>query len=175
MLRNKLPTWFLFVNKQWLSEIPAVQPVCWRNFKMWKFRYWMKEQLSVSSRNRQLLCNVQRLWDISLCIYYIVLGIKAGKGARLYRLNIVSSPPRRRLTPYCSNKLIVSESSLANEGFLGYCQLTVEIFGQTSKHDIVSFMIVYNYDADLEVSDTCVRSSLLSWVELKSNLKKRQL
>jgi len=28
------------------------------------------------------------------------------------------------------------------------------------------FMIVYNYDADLEVSDTCVRSSLLSWVEL---------
>jgi len=26
----------------------------------------------------------------------------------------------------------------------------------------VSFMIVYNYDADLEVSDTCVRSSLLS-------------
>jgi len=24
------------------------------------------------------------------------------------------------------------------------------------------FMIVYNYDADLEVSDTCVRSSLLS-------------
>jgi len=27
-------------------------------------------------------------------------------------------------------------------------------------------MIVYNYDADLEVSDTCVRSSLLSWVEL---------
>jgi len=27
-------------------------------------------------------------------------------------------------------------------------------------------MIAYNYDADLEVSDTCVRSSLLSWVEL---------
>ena len=27
-------------------------------------------------------------------------------------------------------------------------------------------LIVYNYDADLEVSDTCVRSSLLSWVEL---------
>jgi len=27
-------------------------------------------------------------------------------------------------------------------------------------------MIVYNYDVDLEVSDTCVRSSLLSWVEL---------
>ena len=26
-------------------------------------------------------------------------------------------------------------------------------------------MIVYNYDADLEVSDTCVRSSLLSWVD----------
>jgi len=26
------------------------------------------------------------------------------------------------------------------------------------------FMIVYNYDADLEVSDTCVRSSLLSWI-----------
>jgi len=26
-------------------------------------------------------------------------------------------------------------------------------------------MIVYNYDADLEVSDTWVRSSLLSWVE----------
>ena len=26
-------------------------------------------------------------------------------------------------------------------------------------------MIVFNYDADLEVSDTCVRSSLLSWVE----------
>ena len=25
---------------------------------------------------------------------------------------------------------------------------------------------IYNYDADLEVSDTCVRSSLLSWVEL---------
>ena len=25
-------------------------------------------------------------------------------------------------------------------------------------------MIVYNYDADLEVSDTCVRSSLSSWV-----------
>ena len=25
-------------------------------------------------------------------------------------------------------------------------------------------MIVYNYDPDLEVSDTCVRSSLLSWV-----------
>jgi len=24
-------------------------------------------------------------------------------------------------------------------------------------------MIVYNYDADLEVSDTCVRSSLLSF------------
>jgi len=30
-------------------------------------------------------------------------------------------------------------------------------------------MIVYNYDADLEVSDTCVRSSLLSWVELSDN------
>ena len=31
-------------------------------------------------------------------------------------------------------------------------------------------MIVYNYDADLEVSDTCVRSSLLScWVELSIN------
>ena len=29
-------------------------------------------------------------------------------------------------------------------------------------------MIVYNYDADLEVSDTCVRSSLLSWVELRA-------
>ena len=27
-------------------------------------------------------------------------------------------------------------------------------------------MIVFNYDADLEVSDTCVRNSLLSWVEL---------
>ena len=27
-------------------------------------------------------------------------------------------------------------------------------------------MIVYNYDADLEVPDTCVRSSLLSWVEM---------
>jgi len=26
----------------------------------------------------------------------------------------------------------------------------------------LSFMVVYNYDADLEVSDTCVRSSLLS-------------
>ena len=33
-------------------------------------------------------------------------------------------------------------------------------------------MIVYNYDADLEVSDTCVRSSLLSWVELSmDNIK----
>ena len=31
-------------------------------------------------------------------------------------------------------------------------------------------MIVYNYDADLEVSDTCIRSSLLSWVELGSIL-----
>jgi len=30
-------------------------------------------------------------------------------------------------------------------------------------------MIVYNYDADLEVSDTCVRSSLLSWVDRLSN------
>jgi len=30
-------------------------------------------------------------------------------------------------------------------------------------------MIVYNYDADFEVSDTCVRSSLLSWVELTLN------
>jgi len=30
-----------------------------------------------------------------------------------------------------------------------------------------SFMIVYNYDADLEVSDTCVRNSLLSWVSQK--------
>jgi len=27
-------------------------------------------------------------------------------------------------------------------------------------------MIVYNNDADLEVSDPCVRNSLLSWVEL---------
>ena len=27
-----------------------------------------------------------------------------------------------------------------------------------------SFMIVYNHDADLEVSDACVRNSLLSWV-----------
>ena len=27
-----------------------------------------------------------------------------------------------------------------------------------------SFMIAYNYDVDLEVSDTCVRNSLLSWV-----------
>jgi len=34
-------------------------------------------------------------------------------------------------------------------------------------------MIVYNYDADLEVSDTCVRSSLLSWVELSSNFSAR--
>ena len=33
------------------------------------------------------------------------------------------------------------------------------------------FMIVYNYDADLEVSDTCVRSSLLSWVEFITNGK----
>ena len=32
-------------------------------------------------------------------------------------------------------------------------------------------MIVYNYDADLEVSDTCVRSSLLSWVDTVSSLK----
>ena len=31
-------------------------------------------------------------------------------------------------------------------------------------------MVVYNYDADLEVSDTCVRSSLLSWVELRSDI-----
>ena len=30
--------------------------------------------------------------------------------------------------------------------------------------------IVYNYDADLEVSDTCVRSFLLSWVELSWEL-----
>ena len=38
-----------------------------------------------------------------------------------------------------------------------------KIFGKvTSKNVIVSFMIVYNYDADLEVLDTCVRSSLLS-------------
>jgi len=29
------------------------------------------------------------------------------------------------------------------------------------------FMIVYNNDADFEVSDTCVRNSLLSWVELR--------
>jgi len=29
-------------------------------------------------------------------------------------------------------------------------------------------MIVYNYDADLEVSDTCVRSSLLSWVVIRN-------
>ena len=34
--------------------------------------------------------------------------------------------------------------------------------GAVRESDIVSFMIVYNYDADLEVSDTCVRSSLLS-------------
>ena len=33
---------------------------------------------------------------------------------------------------------------------------------QSEESDVVSFMIVYNYDADLEVSDTCVRSSLLS-------------
>ena len=32
-------------------------------------------------------------------------------------------------------------------------------------------MIVYNYDADLEVSDTCFRSSLLSWVELSYRTK----
>jgi len=32
----------------------------------------------------------------------------------------------------------------------------------TTCSNFVSFMIVYNYDADLEVSDTCVRSSLLS-------------
>jgi len=32
-------------------------------------------------------------------------------------------------------------------------------------------MIVYNYDADLEVSDTCVRRSLLSSVEFGSKTK----
>ena len=37
----------------------------------------------------------------------------------------------------------------------------IQAFTRISKHNI-SFMIVYNYDADLEVSDTCVRSSLLS-------------
>ena len=31
-------------------------------------------------------------------------------------------------------------------------------------------MIVYNYDADLEVSDTCVRSSLLSWDQDRGRL-----
>ena len=33
-----------------------------------------------------------------------------------------------------------------------------------------SFMIVYNDDADLEVSDTCVHNSLLSWVKLTKKL-----
>jgi len=36
-------------------------------------------------------------------------------------------------------------------------------------------MIVYNYDADLEVSDTCVRSSLLSWVELSTDVSDRKI
>jgi len=32
-------------------------------------------------------------------------------------------------------------------------------------HKVILFVMkVYNYDADLEVSDTCVRNSLLSWV-----------
>jgi len=33
-------------------------------------------------------------------------------------------------------------------------------------------MILYNYDADLEVSDTCVRSFLLSWVD-RSTVSRR--
>jgi len=42
----------------------------------------------------------------------------------------------------------------------------------TTCSNFVSFMIVYNYDADLEVSHTCVRSSLLSWVEFVANILK---
>ena len=33
---------------------------------------------------------------------------------------------------------------------------------QSVKFDFTADLIVYNYDADLEVSDTCARSSLLS-------------
>ena len=36
-------------------------------------------------------------------------------------------------------------------------------------------LIVYNYDADLEVSDTCVRSSLLSWVIVKTASSRNSL
>jgi len=36
-------------------------------------------------------------------------------------------------------------------------------------------MIVYNNNADLEVSDTCIRNSLLSWVEEAEKIKARKM
>ena len=47
------------------------------------------------------------------------------------------------------------------------CQITLRIKRYINKRKVfpffcIVFMIVYNYDVHLEVSDTCVRSSLLS-------------
>ena len=44
---------------------------------------------------------------------------------------------------------------------------TVDLMGTGNRSEVIkwycSFMIACNYDADLEVSGTCVRNSLLSW------------
>jgi len=53
--------------------------------------------------------------------------------------------------------------------YLSELNITALSFGGCE--NVLVLMIVYNYDADLEVSDTCVRSSLLSSVELSCNVR----
>jgi len=92
---------------------------------------------------------------------------------RLFQLNLlvrhtkmnVLQKPETRALPFVTSTAGGAQTRTWSD--VGWCAV-VKIGWRSIlyKLDIVSFMIGYNYDAELEVSDTCVRSSLLSWVEL---------
>ena len=57
---------------------------------------------------------------------------------------------------------VYSELSRAKQRSHACRAASIGTFGSQASQSHAYIMIVYNYDADLEVSDTCVRSSLLS-------------
>ena len=86
----------------------------------------------------------------------------------LPKLNELVNGLRRRVKVHCARVQASAVHSVFIEstGCRSFSSVIAEQLDPSGIDNIAvtrySFMIVYNYDADLEVSDTCVRSSLLS-------------
>ena len=88
----------------------------------------------------------------------------------LPKLNELVNGLRRRVKVHCACTRVrapaVHSVFIESTGCRSFSSVIAEQLDPSGIYDITvtrySFMIVYNYDADLEVSDTCVRSSLLS-------------